>query len=158
LQQLLSETLSLALLGAQRTANHPCAGPGYELGQIWCCNMLELEEDLNSSRSVCIMHQQSVIRAGLFIWWVAAKLNQKGLVSIHLSLGTAAAAAETKWIPTNKLEPIRFRGAAMCCIPQLLYYVGQSQLHNAHLCCPESPLMTMVARTTSGGHYQAHVA
>ena len=35
---------------------------GDQPNKIWCCNMLELEEDLNSSRSVCIMHQQSVIR------------------------------------------------------------------------------------------------
>ena len=101
---------------------------------------------------------------------MAAKLNQKGLLGIHLSLGTAAAAAafplskkkkaaaaETKWIPANKLETIRFRGATMCCIPVLCGAI-QSQLHIAYQCSAESPLLTMVARTTSGGHYQAHVA
>jgi len=45
----------------------------------------------------------------------------------------------------------------MCCIPVLCGAI-QSQLHIAYQCSAESPLLTMVARTTSGGHYQAHVA
>jgi hypothetical protein len=68
LQQLFSETSYLATASARGTES--CQSSlGNELEQIWCCYMLELGEDLNSSRSVCIHNWISVswkIKQSLF--------------------------------------------------------------------------------------------